>query len=94
MLLVVALLALLIGPTPFGPGNVGAAARDSVTIVGGDPVTLDPAVQGDLGSAQVTAQLFETLTAFDPSLNVRPALASGWATGDGGRTITFTIRAA
>lgn len=92
MFLLVALLALLIGPTPFGPSQVGAAGRDSVTILGGDPVTLDPAVQGDLGSAQSTAQLFETLTTFDPSLNVRPALASGWTTGDGGRTITFTIR--
>src|SRR5664279_4986903 len=77
-LVLVALLAMLGGPAPFGPGRVGAAARDSVTIVGGNPVTLDPAVQGDLGSAQVTAQLFETLTAVDPALNVRPALASAW----------------
>lgn len=63
-----------------------------MTILGGEPVTLDPAVQGDLGSAQVTAQLFETLTAVDPSLVVRPALASTWASSDGGRSITFTLR--
>ena len=92
-LLLISLLALLGGPAPFGPGHVGAAVKDAVTIVGGDPVTLDPAVQGDLGSAQVTAQLFETLTAVDPALNVQPALASGWVASDGGRTITFTIRA-
>jgi oligopeptide transport system substrate-binding protein len=91
-LLLVTLLALLIGPAPVGPTNAGAAAKDAVTIVGGDPVTLDPAVQGDLGSAQVTAQLFETLTAFDSSLAVQPALASGWVTSDGGRSITFTLR--
>jgi ABC-type transport system substrate-binding protein len=73
------------------PGPAGAGSG-SVTILGGAPVTLDPAVQGDLGSAQVTAQLFETLTAFDASLTVQPALASGWVTSDGGRTITFTLR--
>ncbi len=97
--LIVALLFLVVGPRPFGPtqdapasGDVGAGSKNAVTILGGDPTTLDPAVQGDVGSAQVTAQLFETLVAFDPSLNLRPALAGSWATGDGGRSITFRIR--
>ena len=96
LVLVAGLLALIIGPARFGTGQPSVvpavASRDSVTILGGEPETLDPAVQGDLGSAQVTAQLFETLTAFDPSLAVRPALASSWVTGDGGRSITFTLR--
>jgi len=73
------------------PANSSAPGGD-VTILGGAPVTLDPAVQGDIGSAQVTAQLFETLTAFDASLTVEPALASGWTSANGGRTITFTLR--
>src|ERR1700690_4099427 len=90
--LLAALLAVLIGPTPFGPSRVGAAGTDSVTILGGAPVTLDPAAQGDLGSAQITAQLFESLTAFDASLTVEPALASSWVSSDGGRAITFTLR--
>src|SRR5579862_7268610 len=74
------------------PADSAGAPASSVTILGGAPVTLDPAVQGDLGSAQITAQLFESLTAFDASLTVEPALASGWVSSDGGRTITFTLR--
>lgn len=99
VVLVVALLGLIAGHLPAasagppaGGTTTSALHTNSITIVGGDPTTLDPAAQGDLGSAQVTAQLFETLTAFDPSLTIRPALASGWASGDGGRTITFTLR--
>ncbi|MGH2511157.1 MAG: peptide ABC transporter substrate-binding protein [Candidatus Limnocylindrales bacterium] len=94
--LVVALLVLAAGQLPLGLDPSGAPAttadRNEVTILGGDPVTLDPAVQGDLGSAQVTAQLFETLTAVDPSLHLQPALASGWQASPDGRTITFTMR--
>ena len=87
--LLVACLALIAACAPDVPAQ---PASGSVTILGGAPATLDPAVQGDLGSAQTTAQLFESLTAFDASLTVEPALASGWASSDGGRTITFTLR--
>ncbi len=81
-------LVLLAGCAPSSPG----AASGAVTILGAAPVTLDPAAQGDIGSAQVTAQLFETLTAFDASLTIQPALASGWLSSNGGRTITFSLR--
>ena len=87
--ILVAGLLLLAGCSP---ADSAGAPASSVTILGGAPVTLDPAVQGDLGSAQITAQLFESLTAFDASLTVEPALASGWVSSDGGRTITFTLR--
>jgi len=87
--ILVAGLLLLAGCSP---ADSSGAPASSVTILGGAPVTLDPAVQGDLGSAQITAQLFESLTAFDASLTVEPALASGWVSSDGGRTITFTLR--
>ena len=54
-------------------------------ILSGEPTTLDPAAQGDAGSAAITAQLFESLTAFDANLQVRPALAASWEFADGGR---------
>ena len=54
--------------------------------------TLDPAAQGDIGSAAISAQLFEGLTAFDPQLNVRPALAESWDLLDDGRRIVFHLR--
>ena len=61
-------------------------------ILSGEPTTLDPAAQGDAGSAAITAQLFESLTAFDANLQVRPALAASWEFADGGRQVTFHLR--
>ena len=63
-----------------------------VRILSGTPVTLDPAAQGDASSAAITAQLFESLTAFDAELQVRPALAESWRFADGGRQVTFHLR--
>ena len=57
--------------------------------VGGD---LDPAAQGDIGSAAVSAQLFESLTAIDAQLQTRPALAASWEFRDGGSTVVFKLR--
>jgi oligopeptide transport system substrate-binding protein len=67
-------------------------AKTTATLVVGEPTTLDPALQGDLSSAVVIGQLFEGLTAFDPGLNVRPALAASWDVFDGGRRIVFHLR--
>ena len=61
-------------------------------ILTGAPTSLDPAVQGDAGSAAITAQLFESLTTFDLDLQVRPALAESWRFDDGGRQVTFHLR--
>ena len=74
------------------PERASAARPDSVRILIGAAQTLDPAQQGDIGSAAVSAQLFEGLTAFDPQLNVRPALAESWQLLDGGRRIVFHLR--
>ena len=63
-----------------------------MTVAVGKPSTLDPARAGDTSSAVVIAQLFEGLTAFDPGLNVRPALAASWDVLDGGRRIVFHLR--
>jgi oligopeptide transport system substrate-binding protein len=73
------------------PAAVAAPPND-VRILIGAASTLDPAAQGDIGSAAISAQLFEGLTAFDPELNVRPALADSWDILDGGRRIVFHLR--
>lgn len=90
----VALSGLSVRATPAfpGEGGVSAARPDSVRILIGAPQTLDPAGQGDIGSAAVSAQLFEGLTAFDAELQVRPALAATWDLLDGGRQIVFHLR--
>ena len=56
----------------------GAAAGRPARILMGEPATLDPAAAGDAGSAAVIAQLFEGLTAIDPTRTPRPALAERW----------------
>ena len=47
---------------------------------------------GDVGSAAIIAQVFDSVTGLDPSLTVRPALARSWNIEDGGRRIVFHLR--
>jgi oligopeptide transport system substrate-binding protein len=68
------------------------AARTDVRIAGGTPATLDPAAQADIGSAALSAQLFESLTAFDTNLVLRPALAASWDVATDGRRVVFHLR--
>lgn len=90
----VAGLVLLIGTA--GSDEFGAvaqgAARSDITIPAGQPTTLDPALQGDISSAAYSAQLYESLTAFDASLILRPALAGAWDISADGRRIVFHLR--
>ena len=85
LLALATLLASCAGPT-------AAGADRPVRILTGEPTTLDPAAQGDAGSAAITAQLFESLTSFDADLQVRPALAESWQFADDGRQVTFHLR--
>jgi oligopeptide transport system substrate-binding protein len=73
-------------------GSSGAGPDHTVRILAGEAATLDPAAQSDAGSAAITAQLFESLTAFDAQLQLRPALAESWQFDDGGRRVTFHLR--
>ena len=71
----------------------GASADDRpARILAGGPATLDPAAAGDAGSSNVIGQLYETLTSFDTTLTLRPALAESWDIRDGGRQIVFKLR--
>ncbi|HEY8438219.1 MAG TPA: ABC transporter substrate-binding protein, partial [Candidatus Limnocylindrales bacterium] len=77
--------------TALGPA-AARAAEPAVRILTGPADSLDPAAQGDIESAAVSAQLFESLTAIDATLQTRPALAASWDFADGGRSITFHLR--
>jgi ABC-type transport system substrate-binding protein len=93
-ILVIAAMAVRLWPAGAGesPDPVVAADPDRVTIVAGTPASIDPARHGDLGSASYVSQLYESLTAVDPSLTVRPALAESWTVADDGTRVTFTLR--
>jgi ABC-type oligopeptide transport system substrate-binding subunit len=94
---IVAAAALVVHllPAPLGPGpdrTSAASSSGTVTVLAGEPSSIDPAHHGDLGSAQYVSQLFETLTAVDPKLDIRPALAASWQVSDNGTKVTFTLR--
>jgi ABC-type transport system substrate-binding protein len=92
VLVVVALVARS-WPSEGAVGSpVVATDPGTVTILAGAPASIDPAHHGDLGSASFVSQLYESLTAVDPSLVVRPALAESWTVEDGGKRVTFTLR--
>jgi ABC-type transport system substrate-binding protein len=79
---------MLIGLWPQGSGSVPAASAadtSTVTIFAESPISMDPAKHGDLGSASYISQIYESLTAVDPALAVRPALAESWVVEDAGR---------
>ena len=59
-----------------GGAPVDAADPDEVRILAGEPSTFDPAAAGDVVTAAVTAQLYETLTAYDAAPHA-PAGARG-----------------
>jgi oligopeptide transport system substrate-binding protein len=93
-LLVAAIVGLSIGPARLAGSHAptAAAAADIVRILLGAADDLDPAAQGDIGSAAVSAQLFESLTAIDAALETRPALAASWEFRDNGATVVFHLR--
>ncbi len=86
-ILAVASLLLAHGIAP-----VRGAARTDVRILASAPSTLDPAAQADIDSAAMSAQLFESLTAFDANLVLRPALAASWDIAADGRRVIFHLR--
>jgi oligopeptide transport system substrate-binding protein len=91
-LAVTAAVAIAVAGLHGNPRPTAAAGTDEVTILLGTPATIDPAAQGDIGSAAVSAQLFESLTAFDPALQIRPALAASWDIDETGHRVVFHLR--
>ncbi|MBA2382001.1 MAG: peptide ABC transporter substrate-binding protein [Chloroflexi bacterium] len=81
------------GPlAPAGLPAARAADPDIVRILMAGDGDLDPAAQGDISSAAVSAQLFESLTAIDAQLQTRPALAASWEFRDNAATVVFHLR--
>ena len=57
-----------------------------------DPLTLDPAVSGEMTSHQYIIQLFSGLVRLDDNLEPAPDIAQRWQVSDDGRTYTFSLR--
>jgi len=89
----VAVLALIAGLSlAREPARVAAVDANEVRIRAGEPRTYDPAAAGDVTTAAVVAQLYETLTVYDTSLTLQPALAASWEVAADGRSVVFHLR--
>ena len=75
-----------------GAGPTSALDRNEVRILAGAPSTYDPAAAGDSTTSIVVAQLYETLTTYDASLTLQPALAQSWDVSEDGKQVTFHLR--
>ena len=87
--LAVASAAVLVQP---GTRPAGAADRIDLRILVAEPSTFDPAAQSDSATAAITAQLHETLTAYDAALQLQPALAASWDVAEDGKHVVFHLR--
>lgn len=72
-------------PAPAGEGTV-------LNLYNIDPLTLDPAVSGEVTSHQYITQLFGGLVRLDDNLEPAPDIAREWEVSDDGRTYTFSLR--
>jgi len=62
-----------------------------LNLYGIDPLTLDPAVAGEMTSHQYIIQLFSGLVRLDNNLEPTPDIAQKWQVSDDGRTYTFYL---
>ena len=69
------------------PGTEGV-----LNLYGRDPLTLDPAVAGEMTSHQYIMQLFSGLVRLDDNLKPVPDIARKWQVSNDGRTYTFYLR--
>ena len=57
-----------------------------------DPITLDPAVSGEMTSHEYIMQIFNGLVRLDTALKVVPDIAEEWEVSNDGETYTFYLR--
>ncbi len=71
---------------------IAIAEGQTLNLYGIDPLTLDPALSGEMTSHQYIMQLFSGLVRLDENLKPAPDIAQRWEVSDDGRTYTFFLR--
>jgi len=91
LLLVVLVCSLLIvGCQPRQEAPI--TEESTLNLYGIDPLTLDPAVSGEMTSHEYIMQLFSGLVCLDDNLEPAPDITQEWQVSDDGRTYTFYLR--
>ncbi len=75
-------------------GDNEPAASGELRIRGDDPLTLDPVIAQDAGSAFYIVEIFSGLVRLDASLQVQPDIAERWDISPDGKTYTFFLNKA
>ncbi len=93
LLWLVLLCSLLIVGCPPEQEVAPTPTQEAVlNLYGIDPLTLDPAVSGEMTSHQYIMQLFSGLVRLDDNLEPVPDIAQRWEVSDDGKTYTFYLR--
>ena len=86
------LLCSLVVGCQFGQEEPGPVVEGTLNLYNIDPITLDPAVSGEMTSHEYITQLFGGLVRFDDNLEPAPDIAQKWQISDDGKTYTFYLR--
>ena len=73
-------------------GSDGGSSAGRLRLAGDDPVTLDPHIAGDAGSAEYIVEIFGGLVTITPELDLALDLAESFDVSDDGTVYTFTLR--
>ena len=78
--------------TDSGGDDDAGAASGRLRLAGGEPVTLDPALAGDAGSAEYIVEIFSGLVTITRDLEIELDLAASFEVSPDGLQYTFTLR--
>jgi oligopeptide transport system substrate-binding protein len=90
LLSVALLLGLLLTGCP--PESTSVLGEGSLSLYGTDPVTLDPAISGEVTSHEYIMQIFSGLVRLGDDLEPEPDIAERWEVSPDGKTYTFYLR--
>jgi peptide/nickel transport system substrate-binding protein len=93
--LVVALALAACSPAGSSKGSSSGGSKSGGTFViarTGDIDLLDPHRATAFQTVQTLGLVYDSLVKLDPQGNLQPGLATGWVVGDGGKTVTFSLR--
>jgi len=91
--LIVLLCSLLIVGCRSGQeAEITPSEENTLNLYGIDPLTLDPALCGEMTSHEYIIQLFSGLVCLDDNLEPAPDIAQRWQVSDDKKTYTFYLR--
>jgi oligopeptide transport system substrate-binding protein len=93
LLIAIALLLGLLPACEIAPSTpVAVGSSQTLNLWDSGPITVDPAISGDLSSHTYVTQIFSGLVYLDEDMNVKPDIAESWQKSADGKTYTFHLR--